>query len=175
LIAEDSFRADLYYRISPFEIILPSLREREQDIPILVKRILARLSQQLHRNINVSPEALRLFLKYSWPGNLRELDTVICRAAGQVGILENIRPEHLPANIQKPVRLVKANQAFTEARSLDEVEENVLMEAASLCRGNISEMARVLGVGRTTVWRKLKVYGIPIQEYRQNSIQTEES
>ncbi len=174
LIAEDSFRADLYYRISPFEITLPPLREREQDIPILVKRILARLSQQLHRNINISPEALRLFMKYSWPGNLRELDTVVCRAAGQVGILENIRSEHLPAPIQKPVRLVKAGQALTEARSLDEVEENVLVEAASLCRGNISEMSRVLGIGRTTVWRKLKTYNIPIQDYRQSPVEVEE-
>jgi transcriptional activator for dhaKLM operon len=169
LIAEGNFRSDLYYRISPFEITVPPLRERVNDIPILVDRILNRLSQQLHRDLTLAPGVMELLKKYPWPGNLRELDAVISRAAGQVGVSECLMPEHLPQFFLRPVKILDTQQRLVEVRSLDEIEGNVFHQTAILCNGNISEMARVLGIGRTTVWRKLKEYQIPIQEIRLRS------
>src|SRR5690606_33789630 len=151
-----SFRADLYYRLSPFEIILPPLREREADIPILAERILNRLCQPMNQPLRLDPEVLNLLRKYHWPGNLRELDAVISRAAGLVGEQGVITPEHLPDFIRRPVRILSSELGPVEVRSLEEYEGKILQQTAELCNGNISEMSRLLGIGRTTVWRKLK-------------------
>ncbi len=167
LISDGSFRADLYYRISPFEIILPPLREREADIPTLAERILNRLCQQMNQPLSLDPEVLGLFKKYTWPGNLRELDAVISRAAGLVGEQGVITPEHLPDFIRRPVRILSSALGPVEVRSLEEYEGKILQQTAELCNGNISEMSRLLGIGRTTVWRKLKEFKIPVEEYRQ--------
>jgi transcriptional activator for dhaKLM operon len=171
LIAEGSFRSDLYYRISPFEIKLPALRERESDIPILAERILNRLAQQLHRPLSFDPEVIDLFKKYLWPGNLREMDAVISRAAGHAGDLGIITPEHLPGFIQRRVKVMTSGHGPVEIQSLEEIEGSILLQTADLCNGNISEMARLLGIGRTTVWRKLKEFKIPVEEFRQRSVE----
>ena len=166
LIAEGSFRSDLYYRISPFEIELPPLRERKGDISLLVDRVLNRLSRQLHYHLMLGPDVMDMLQKYSWPGNLRELDAVLSRAAAQAGISESIMMEHLPQFILQSGRMVSAPDGPVEVQSLEEMEGDVILRTASLCNGNVSEMARLLRVGRTTVWRKLKEFDIPIEQFR---------
>jgi transcriptional activator for dhaKLM operon len=80
-----------------------------------------------------------------------------------------ILPEHLPRFIQRPIKTQMVMQGQAEIRSMDEIEGEILMRTANLCRGNVSEMSRILGIGRTTVWRKLKEYHISVQEYRQKT------
>jgi len=165
LIAQGNFRADLYYRLSIFEITLPPLRERMRDIPVLIDRILTRLSRQLSHPIVLEPGAKELLTKYHWPGNVRELEAVLGRAAVQSGRVGVIGPLLLPSHIQNT-----GNQTQTEMvlkiDPLYKVERDVILQAAQACRGNVSAMAKALGIGRTTVWRRLKEMSIELDEYR---------
>jgi transcriptional regulator of acetoin/glycerol metabolism len=166
LIEEGNFRPDLYYRLSSFEIRLPPLRERIEDVPLLVENILRRLSLQYHENLSISPGAIDLLSTYHWPGNLRELEAVIGRAASQVAGGEAIAPTHLPDFIQRPYRLKLDTAQLLSGNSLSEIEYQALLQSAYACKGNVTKMMDVLGVSRTTLWRKLKQYDINIQEYR---------
>ncbi len=166
LIEQGSFRPNLYYRLSPFEIRLPPLRERIEDLPLLVNDILKRFSSQLHEVPSVSPEAMALFYQYRWPGNQRELETVIARAVSQLNHAEEIAPEHLPDFLREPHRLRLESLPCISGNSLAEIERQALIQAARICEGNLVRMVEMLGVSRTTLWRKLKEYDIPIKEYR---------
>jgi PAS domain S-box-containing protein len=168
LIAEEKFRADLYYRLSPFEIILPPLRERMEDVPLLVGQVLERLTRIQGRQIQMDGEAMNLLLRYSWPGNLRELEFVIERAVSEAGTSERILVEHLPEFIRKPIAWTPAEVTTRRVYSMDELERDAVLQAAEYCRGNVKKMAEMLGVGRTTLWRRIKQWEIPIQRYRGN-------
>jgi transcriptional activator for dhaKLM operon len=167
LIAQGSFRPDLYYRLSTFAITLPPLRERPRDIPLVAERILTRFKRQLGYHIAVAPEVMDVFRKYAWPGNIREMESVLGRAAtlsggGWIGL------EHIPNN----VRLMEANpqtvKPFLQVNisSLREMERETILLMMQMYRGNVSRMAQVLEISRTTLWRKLKDYGIDPEEYR---------
>lgn len=166
LVAQGSFRADLYYRLSTFEIALPPLRERLSDLPILVERILARLSRQLNRSFSLAPEVMVLFSKYAWPGNIRELEKVLARAAIQTGASELIGSMHLPEYILNPIKSLEQSIEIGAAQPLDEIEREAILHVARLCKGNTSEMARILGISRTTIWRKLKEFNITADDFR---------
>ena len=165
MIAQGNFRADLYYRLGVFEITLPPLRERMRDIPVLTDRILARISRQLSRPIVLEPGSRELLLKYHWPGNVRELEAVLGRAAVQSGPTGVIGPILLPSYIQNTGGLLH-DELVSRVDPLYKVERDVILQAAQACRGNVSEMAKVLGIGRTTVWRRLKEMKIELDEYR---------
>jgi transcriptional activator for dhaKLM operon len=167
LIAQGSFRPDLYYRLSTFTITLPPLRERPRDIPLVAERILTRFTRQLGYQVSLAPEAMDVFRKYAWPGNIREMEAVLGRAAtlsggGWIGL------EHIPNN----VRLMEANpqtvSPFVQVNvsSLREMERDTILLMVQMYRGNVSRMAQVLQISRTTLWRKLKDYGIDPEEYR---------
>lgn len=167
LIAQGSFRPDLYYRLSTFAITLPPLRERPRDIPLVAERILTRFTRQLGYHVALAPEVMDVFRKYAWPGNIREMEAVLGRAAtlsggGWIGL------EHIPNN----VRLMEANpqtvKPFLQVNisSLREMERETILLMMQMYRGNVSRMAHVLEISRTTLWRKLKDYGIDPEEYR---------
>ncbi|HVN52710.1 MAG TPA: sigma 54-interacting transcriptional regulator [Anaerolineaceae bacterium] len=166
LVVEGRFRRDLFYRLSAFTITLPSLRERPKDIPMIVERICSRLSRQLNHPLSLGPGVLEVMKKYPWPGNIRELEAVLGPAASMVGPDGVIELAHLPV----PVR----NLSWSMAGDLEEhkiqpwidVERQTIVQAAELCRGNLSRMAQVLGIGRTTLWRKIKKYGVYMEDYR---------
>lgn len=166
LVAQGSFRADLYYRLSTFEIALPPLRERISDLPILVDRILTRLSRQLNRSYTLAPEVMVLFSKYAWPGNIRELEKVLARAAIQTGASELIGSMHLPENILNPSRSLEQSIEIGATQPLDQIEREAILQVARLCKGNTTEMARILGISRTTIWRKLKEFSITADDFR---------
>jgi transcriptional activator for dhaKLM operon len=168
LIAQGNFRADLYYRLSSFEIILPPLRERMEDIPVLVTRILARISRQLGRNFLLETGVIELLSQYTWPGNVRELEAVLGRAAVQSGPTGSIGPLLLPVHIQNPGDHLHTKRP-PEVQSLYQLERESILQAAQVCKGNVSEMAKLLGIGRTTVWRRLKEMNIELEEYRYRS------
>ena len=168
LIAQGTFRPDLYYRLSTFAITLPPLRDRPRDIPLVVERILTRLTRQLGYPVSLEPEVMDVFRKYAWPGNIREMEAVLGRAATQIVGAGRIGLAHLPNH----VRLMEANpqtvKPFLQVKvsSLREMEQETILLMMQMYRGNISRMAQVLDISRTTLWRKLKEFGIDRDEYR---------
>jgi transcriptional activator for dhaKLM operon len=167
LIAQGSFRPDLYYRLSTFTITLPPLRERPRDIPLVAERILTRFTRQLGYQVSLAPEVMDVFRKYAWPGNIREMEAVLGRAAtlaggGWIGL------EYIPNH----VRLMEADPQAVKpslqvnVSSLREMERETILLLVQMYRGNVSRMAQVLQISRTTLWRKFKDYGIDPEEYR---------
>jgi transcriptional activator for dhaKLM operon len=165
LIAQGTFRSSLFYRLRAFEIKMPPLRERISDIPILLERIVERLSRQLKNQIHIAPEVIELLSRYSWPGNIRELEAVIGRAAMQGGYSGVIAPNHLPDYILHPHN---TNEPKEQIQTIGELEREAILHAGEICEGNASEMARLLGVGRTTLWRRLKTLEISLDDFREN-------
>lgn len=165
LIAEGNFRAELYYRLSAFEITLPPLRERMEDLPFIAEQILSRLSSQLLQPIFLDEGVLELLQAYPWPGNIRELEAVLGRAAAFAGYSGRISIDLLPEVIQYPLNHYPSSEPVN-VLPLRKVERETILQAAKICRGNVSQMAKLLGVGRTTIWRRLKEMEISLDEYR---------
>jgi len=166
LIAQRVFRPDLYYRLSTFTVTLPPLRERSRDIPLVVNRILARFERQLGYQLLVAPEVMDVFKKYLWPGNIREVEAVLGRAASQGAGPGVIGLADIPANVRRMEAIPQSARPLLQVSSLDEMEHETILLTAQMQHGNVSRMAHVLGVSRTTLWRKLKSYRIDPQEYR---------
>jgi len=166
LIAQGDFLPDLFFRLSPFEITLPPLRERSRDIPLLVERILNRLSPSDGQPLHLTPGVLEMFLRYPWPGNTLELETILSRAAAQVDGNRKIHSIHLPDSIRRRTRWIHDHPSQVMLHSLVEMEEKAILQAADACQGNVTKMAEVLGIGRTTVWRKLKGLNISVDDFR---------
>ncbi|HEY3476630.1 MAG TPA: sigma 54-interacting transcriptional regulator, partial [Anaerolineales bacterium] len=156
LIAQGSFRPDLYYRLSTFTITLPPLRERQHDIPLVIDRILNRFRKQLGYTVSLAPEAMEAFRKYAWPGNIREMEAVLGRAATQLGGEGVIGLTHIPNHVRFREANPKSVQPFLQVQvsSLREMERETILLMMSMYRGNISRMAQVLEISRTTLWRK---------------------
>ncbi len=154
LIREGRFREDLFYRINVVPVVVPSLRERQEDIPLLVESFVASVAAKSGKPISgVSPAAMDLILSYSWPGNVRELlnaieyAVVLC-PGGEIGC------EHLPPRLVAPVDTPGA--PLPAAGSRDERQRQELIQVLRACGGNQSEAARRLGVSRVTIWNRCK-------------------
>jgi two-component system, NtrC family, response regulator AtoC len=159
-VREGSFRDDLFYRLNVVAITLPPLRERREDIPLLVEHFLERLEAEMGRRVDgVSAEAMALLTSHSWPGNVRELRNVLERAmvvaGGPVLQARDLGLAPPPAG---------AGAAGESMRSLDDVVGRHVEAVLQGTRGNISEAARVLGIDRVTLYHKLKKYGIRRRE-----------
>lgn len=167
LIGAGEFREDLYFRVAVFPLNLLPLRQRREDIPLTVRHILREHGQG--RPVAIHPAAMEMLEAYHWPGNVRELQNVLRRALVLAG-KEVIRVEHLPAHVQAafsdrlaPLRRAGEAAPVTEAGrllTLEEMEKNYIAEAVRRCQGNLSQVARILAIGRTTLYRKLERYGI---------------
>jgi transcriptional regulator with PAS, ATPase and Fis domain len=166
LIDQGSFRADLFYRLSTFTINLPPLREHAKDLPMLVQRILKRISSQVGKQLTLAPGVMDVLKKYPWPGNIRELEAVLDRAATQVDSTVTIELALLPVTLCFPKSMLK-NQMISTIHPLNEVERDAILQTALVCRGNVTQMAQALGISRTTLWRRLKEYDILPEDYRQ--------
>ena len=156
-IAEGHFREDLFYRLSVFQIHLPPLRERSEDIPLHVKAFVAALSAKMGKEIQtISPDYINLLKKYTWKGNVRELRNVVERsliiADGDV-----LTPDSLPLNIQQPN--ASANEAYA-GFDLSGVEKMHIQKVLKYTNGNKTETSRLLGIGLTTLYRKIEEYGL---------------
>lgn len=165
LIAQGTFRADLYYRLSTFAITIPPLRERNRDIPLVVERILRRLSAQLGHRFSLGHGVIDILRRYSWPGNVREIESVLGRAATQVGTSGIIELSHLP-NILRSGNQYAGNVQSQTMPTLSEVERATIIQAAEYCHGNVTQMANVLGISRATLWRHIKTYDLDVDNYR---------
>ena len=169
LIAQGAFRPDLYYRLSTFTVTLPPLRERPRDIPLVVNRILTRFEKQLGYQVVLTPEVMDVFKKYPWPGNIREVEAVLGRAATQVVGTGVIDLADIPANVRRMETTPQSVRPLLQVSSLDEMEHETILLTAQMQRGNVSRMAHALGISRTTLWRKLKLYRIDPEEYRRQN------
>ncbi len=166
LVREGNFRADLLYRLSSFEIVLPPLRERKQDLDLLIEQILHRLSKQVGHPLTPTRETLSLLKAYHWPGNVRELESVLTRAAVQASPGHLITPAHLP-HLQ-PISESEISLPHEDGKilPLEELEKRAILQAAQYCQGNVTRMSEMLGVGRTTIWRYFKQMNLSPEEFR---------
>ena len=152
------FRADLYYRLNVVEIKLPPLVERKSDIPLLVTHFIDKFSQRENKHISsVSPDVMKCFLEYSWPGNLRELENVIERAV-VLAKGETIGVKDIPGEIKKGR---KNNNSTNNFKSLKEMEIETIINAINAFNGNKSRAAQVLGITRKALYSRLKDYNSP--------------
>jgi len=158
LISQGSFREDLFYRLNVIQMMLPPLRDRREDIPALAEHFLARAAGKLGRARHLSPEALERLLRYPWPGNVRELENAIERAA-ILGRRDTIMPEDLPPHVSAGLQL-GPSPTLPRQTTLAEAERAHILQTLERFGRNHSGAAEALGIGRTTLWRKLKEYGI---------------
>jgi DNA-binding NtrC family response regulator len=151
LIEEGHFRPDLFYRLNVFHIELPPVRERKDDIPLLVNHFVAKFSQQMNKRINrVAPAAMYLLQQYPWPGNVRELENAVERA-----MVVASEPE-----LREQDFILKArNGDKPEGQTLDDVEKMHILRVLEECGGNQTRAAEVLDIDRVTLHNKLKKYG----------------
>jgi len=164
-LAENRLRSDLYYRLNTFQISVPALRERKQDIPPLVALFVKQFAQQLGKpEPAIAPDAFQKLLDYSWPGNVRELQNaieyaVVLARQNLIGVKE------LPAEAQLPTVLQQAELPVAPrhgVQSLDDVERSTILQALAQCHGNKKKAAELLGIQRPTLYNKLKRYAIEL-------------
>jgi transcriptional regulator with PAS, ATPase and Fis domain len=162
LTHQGKFRSDLFYRVNTVQINLPALRERRDDIPILTKYFIKRLNRNNGKQINkISDDVYKRFVAYDWPGNIRELENIIERAFA-VSIGEEITLVDLPTRLQShPVRSYSTKKESVRSDStLKELEVERINDLLINKNIKLSEAAKILGIGRTTLWRKMRELGI---------------
>lgn len=154
-IRQGEFRKDLYYRLMVLEVNLPPLRERRDDIPLLVDHFSELFNKRYSRNIEgISSNVLKMFMNHQWPGNIRELKHavehafVLCRSS-------TITPEHLPADIRSA-----SQSPELQYRSMEENSPQKMMDALNRAGWNKAKAARLLGISRQTLYRKIAEYKI---------------
>ena len=153
-VRRGTFRNDLYYRLSVVTLMIPPLRERPEDIPLLVEHFMQRYSQINPRISGMSEAGRRLLERYDYPGNVRELENIIERAM----ILET-------SELLTPQSLLveggaTANPPEEEPLRMEEAERDHILRVLHSCHGRKLEAARLLGINKTTLWRKMKRYGL---------------
>jgi len=171
MVKEGRFRDDLFYRLNVVAILIPPLRERREDIPPLVDYLIAKINRDLHKKVvGISPEMMDIFMKYSWPGNIRELENLLVRAVvvsrGQIlgksdfpDLMEN-HVEDAVSRVCSPEDLV-GTETFPTLEQMEEAYiRKVLLENSHKNKGEICE---ILGISRPTLERKLEKYGIAFE------------
>ena len=162
LIRQGKFREDLYFRINVVPVHLPPLRDRVDDIPLLVDFFMRRLRKKSRKEITgIDPEVMDFFMRYPWPGNIRELKSALEYAfvVAESGVLQI---QHLPRNFIRPDDDVSD---MSEPMDPKESEEKAaLLKALKQSRGNKTEAAKLLKVHRMTVWNRMRKYGIHVKQ-----------
>lgn len=167
------FREDLFFRLAVFELDVPPLRDRREDVPSLAQHFVNMVSEREGRHPSLSPQTLQRLTAYNWPGNVRELENAMHRAVvaadGDV-----IRPDDLPAAIRGTTTARAATEerpstsstaansapAMLTTLNIDALEKAAILEALRQSNGNLTQAMKMLGIGRTTLYRKLKQYGL---------------
>ena len=162
-IAKGAFREDLFFRLNVFEVHLPPLRERKEDIPLLVGELLSDLNRRHEcRVTEVSPEVLAVFDRYTWPGNVRELRNLLERAVILAGS-GTVTPAHLPRGFagraETPPRTPEAPVVLEPGMTVDEAERALIELTLRHTGNNRTRTAEILGISTKTLFNKLKEYG----------------
>ncbi len=159
MMKEGQFREDLYYRLNVFSLHIPPLRERREDLVLLVEHFVRNSSIVPKRGIALAPAAMDVLTRYHWPGNVRELENVIERAL----ILcdgGTIEPEHLPLGVRLEPSL-PAGEDSDRLTTLDELERRYIKRVLRECKGHRQRAAQILGISERNLYRKLKELGDP--------------
>ena len=179
MVRQGEFRQDLYYRINVFPLQIPSLRQRRQDLPLLIERFLARYRDKMAKNVEgIDADAYACLLEYGWPGNIRELENTIeylvSIADGKI-----IEQRHIPQRIliagktAQPGSPVQAQP--TRLLTIAELEKRAIMSAIEqfgLTMRGKAQLTQVLGISKATLYRKLKQYNIAIALYQNENIES---
>ena len=158
MVAKRDFRLDLYYRLKVMELTVPSLMNRIEDIKILVEHFIEKYQKLMKKRVKgITDHSIYLLCRYSWPGNIRELENAIERALNMVDEGELITPRHLPEEIsgykeQYPIRSL--------AEVIEETERSTILTCLSMMDGNKSETAKRLGISRTSLYEKMNKYNL---------------
>jgi transcriptional regulator with PAS, ATPase and Fis domain len=169
MVAEGTFREDLYYRLNVIPIVMPPLRERREDIPLLVQHFLERLCAELGRPaVTVSQEAIRRLMACAWPGNVRQLENAVERALafsrGRAQLdVSDLAPEiqNLP-EAADPSEVSLPDEGIDFDRYVEAVERSLIRRSLERTRGNKRQAARLLNLKRTTLIEKLKRFDPPL-------------
>jgi DNA-binding NtrC family response regulator len=152
-----AFRQDLYFRLNVVQVKLPPLRDRKNDIPLLVTSFLEKLTSPDARPRSISEDAMRRMIAYDWPGNVRELENVVARAVA-LGSGPIVQVGDLPASLHHPIS--EPTPEKDELLPLQEVERRAILRMLRETGGDKLAAARLLGIGKTTLYRKLKQYHV---------------
>jgi DNA-binding NtrC family response regulator len=151
-VKEGTFRPDLFYRLNIFEIRLPSLRERREDISLLADHFLRKFSHAMNKHFtSISGPAIELLMSYEWPGNVRELENAIERAM-VIGREPEIQPGDFPLQVSAAAPLSRGD-------SLEDVERAHILHVLEACNWNQSMAARILKIDRVTLYNKIRKFG----------------
>jgi DNA-binding NtrC family response regulator len=162
MVRAGTFREDLFHRLNKVTIDLPPLRERLEDIPLLVRHFLQAASRNFSKNVRgVSREVQKLFLKYGWPGNIRELANVL-ESAAMLCKKDFIDVANLPKYLRDyiPPQGAIAFAGHGHLSSLDDLEKDYIVYLLKVAKGNLRQTAKILGISRTTLYNKLAKYKI---------------
>lgn len=164
MVEEGTFREDLYYRLNIVDIQIPPLRERKDDIPLLVEEFLEKHRNKMNKNFQVSPQLLKILVDYDWPGNVRELENAVERAI----VLcdgENLSIQDFPSRIQgfsQTNTVTSASLSFDKGKTLpeklEEIERQIILHVIEEHHGQISSAARELGISRQRLFYKMNKY-----------------
>jgi two-component system response regulator HydG len=177
MVEKGTFRKDLFYRLNVVNLRLPPLRDRREDIPLLAAHFLDRISREHNRKFTLSDEALRTMMRHDWPGNVRELENSLERAtalsSGPVLHLGDLPTQLQQQGLQLNLdarRAAAGEEAGAAAvpgvKPLADLEREAILSAIRTLNGDKLQAAKLLGIGKTTLYRKLKEYGIadPLHE-----------
>jgi len=150
-IKDGSFREDLYYRLNVFSVLLPPLRERRTDIPLIAKYFLNKYAQSMNKNVvGFAPQAMEMFVGYDWPGNIREVRNVVERA------MVVAQGSHIQVDdISFPF---SSSAAPSGGASLEDVERDQILKILNQTKGNIAQAAEILKISRLTIYNKIEKY-----------------
>ncbi|HTV54423.1 MAG TPA: sigma-54 dependent transcriptional regulator, partial [Terriglobia bacterium] len=162
LVDEGKFRADLYYRLRVVEINIPPLRERAEDIPLLVDYFLKRLGRERGQSYSLSNQALSALLSYDWPGNVREMENAL-EAATALNRSGVITAEDLPPKVKREsCECKRLTDLHADLPSLDELAKRYLLHVLKVTGDNKARAAGILGINRKTLYRMVERFKLPI-------------
>lgn len=167
LVADGEFLPNLYYRFGVFSMTIPPLRQRSEDIPLLANRIIARFVKSSATPPYIEDEAMAVLCRYPWPGNVRELESSIERALHHsnshvIGLAD------LSSTIRQGRVVTPTSPHAQPILSVEEAEREAILQAGWACHGRVSEMSQHLGIGRTTLWRKMKQLAISPDHFKRH-------
>ncbi|HZU44204.1 MAG TPA: sigma-54 dependent transcriptional regulator [Terriglobales bacterium] len=164
-VAQGTFRRDLFFRLNVLSLRIPPLRERRQDIPVLAQHFLERLTRNSGQEKTLSDEAMKAMLAYDWPGNVRELENCLDRASamssGPVLHVADLPASVHSAQVQAPTN----GESTSKIVPIAEMEKQTILTTIDQLNGDKLMAARLLGIGKTTLYRKLKEYASQDKEY----------
>ncbi len=160
LVSKGRFREDLFYRLNVVPIFMPSLRERKEDIPLLVEFFLARFNAENKKDVSIAPDALRVLVDYSWPGNVRELENTMERLVVMSGS-DIIKATELPINLKLP-----SSEEILQKESLragiEDIEKSSILDALEKTGWVQAKAARMIGITARQIGYKMKKYGLAV-------------